>query len=208
MLDEIFPSDDLETDNDEKTVTQKFIVQRSRFIAKTLRCTAEAMASTAKTAAAAAKSAAAAAAAMKTARKKHATAILKTLQRIGYPRSAYSSMIDSLSNSGLIAAEELAQRSSYLLSWQSLIEESNVTIPADEAKEIVFAALEILSQLDDKIGEGNGTGILEDIPLKLIESAFEKTDTIHHIRVLLALHSEQELMELIKMNCKGTGKPP
>jgi hypothetical protein len=47
--------------------------------------------------------------------------------------------------------------------------------------------------------------LLEDIPVKLIKPAFEKSDLIHHIRLTLAMTSESEIKTYISENCKGTG---
>jgi hypothetical protein len=41
--------------------------------------------------------------------------------------------------------------------------------------------------------------------MKAVKAAFDKSDIIHHIRLILAQNSEYAIHELITENCKGTG---
>lgn len=47
--------------------------------------------------------------------------------------------------------------------------------------------------------------LLEGIPEKTIQSAFEKCDVINHVRLLLAVFSKEDLQARIQQNCKTMG---
>lgn len=194
----------------------KFLVNRLKALTKMLRCTDEELASLAKQEAAAAavlaKQQAAelkAKVAERQLRKKHVQQIFKTIGRIGYPRSGYTVILENLSGSLGAESDAFQQRSSYLLSWETFLQECEVTATMDKpvVQEVVTAAISILND-PDQIGgieEICTSGVLEEVSYKTIDSAFEKVDTIHHIRILLALHSEDELKQLIKTSCKIAG---
>lgn len=198
--------------------TPKFLSSRVKALAKMLRCTDEELAALAKqeaaTAAAAAKLQAAEAkakAAEKQLRKKHVQQVFKTIGRIGYPRSVYETMANNLKATLSTPTDDdaLSKRLSHLLTWETFLQECDVSATMDitALQEVVHEAINVLNN-PEAIGGVDGTcttGTLEDVTYKVIDNAFEKVDTLHHIRVLLALHSEDDLKQLIKASCKIAG---
>ncbi len=178
-------------------LTSKFLLQRLKIITRHFRCTDEDQSALEKAAAKAEKSLAAAKNAEKNLKKKNVTNLLKAIQRIGYPRSTYEN----------IPYPERVVDSSYLLTWENFIKDADITLTIDEAKEITYEAINVFNRLDEYKDKEiiMEDGLLADIPVKLIEPTFEKTELVHQIRLLLSFYSEIEIVDFIRENCKVTG---
>jgi hypothetical protein len=176
----------------ESGLSSKLLTQRAKYLARIMHCLEE-------DEALAAKLMNVAKTAQQAQRKKSALALLKAVQRLSYPRAIYYSILNETA--------AMVKDSKFLLTWEELLREANATSLTEvEAKEVVFAAIEVFNRIEDFNGkEMVGEGILAEVPVKLIEPAFEKAETIHHLRLILALHSEDEIIEHIRNNCKITG---
>jgi hypothetical protein len=122
-------------------ITPKFIMQRFKSLTRNLRYSEEDVSAVAKTIAAAKASA-------KAQFKKNIVQILKLVQRNGYPRSCYDSIV-SLLRSKIDDDEELGKRTSYLYSWQGLAKDCNMEGNEADAKEIVHSALDFFNNEGD-----------------------------------------------------------
>jgi hypothetical protein len=140
--------------------------------------------------------------------KKNVLQVLKTIQRVGYPRTTYLPLLNADVSSAFFNKQ-------YLLTWEDLLQEITIELGATsclttkEVEDICYEAIRVYNLLDTEEYKGKenvgGSGVLQEVSLKLIEQSFEKTDLIHQIRLLLAVHSEADIIELIKNNCKITG---
>ncbi len=118
-------------------LTAKFVMQRFKILTKALRYAEEDVA-------AQAKAIATAKATAKAQMKKNISQILKLVQRNGYPRSCYPTIVATLLET-IRNVQEQVVRISYLYSWENLAAECNMDGNEGEVKNIVFAALEFLN---------------------------------------------------------------
>lgn len=126
------------TDNMASLLTPKIVLNRFKAISRFMRYSEEDVAAAAKVLAAAKNSA-------KQQMKKNAMNVLRNMQKIGYPRSCYDSIIEDLSKS-IDDATKLAHRCSFLLTWDSFAKECNMIDSIGDLKDIVFSAVEAFNK--------------------------------------------------------------
>lgn len=141
--------------------TPKFLSTRLRAVGRMLRCTEEDLQAVAKreaqverAKAQAEKALLAAKNAEKNLRKKNVTQVLKTAQRIGYPRSIYPVLLENLR--GALGAESpaLASRAEYLLSWESFHTACEVgQMDMETTREVVQQAIAHTNQSPEEATE-------------------------------------------------------
>ena len=115
-------------------LTPKFVLNRLKALCKHMRYSEEDVAAAAKVVAVAKANA-------KQQMKKNATNVLKIMQRIGYPRGSYESIITDLS-SAIEDNEKLVERCNYLLTWETFAKECNMVENISDLKQIVYSAIE------------------------------------------------------------------
>jgi hypothetical protein len=129
-------------------LTMKLLVSRAKLLTKALRATEEELltiqskVNTLKNT-------------EKNQRKKLVAQIFKTVQRIGFPRSMYPTIMEQLETKeeALSAEELLNQRKSYLLTWEEFLQECN--FPSIVKDDLTMTKVEVIRLINEAISTLN-----------------------------------------------------
>ena len=164
-----------------------------------------------------AESKAVAAAALKA--KKLRQAVVKAIEKVGRPRESYTPLAQMLGTAEAAAqADDVMvldstdfspqDRLGLLLTFEALAKECELTSDGDLSvlKELVAAVVSIgnADPVDPSKAEVT-EGPMAGMNYKALVSCCEKSDTMHHLRLSLAVLSSVELRDVIEQNCKAAG---
>jgi hypothetical protein len=145
--------------------------------------------------------------------------VVKAIEKVGRPRESYTLLAQMLGTAEAAAqADDVMvldstdfspqDRLGLLLTFEALAKECELTSDGDLSvlKELVAAVVSIgnADPVDPSKAEVT-EGPMAGMNYKALVSCCEKSDTMHHLRLSLAVLSSVELRDVIEQNCKAAG---